>query len=391
MSGKSISSKGNQHYRRSGISLIWATMILVVLTGLASFAVDYGRVRLARTQLRSACDAAALAAGQHVLSDPIAARNAAIAVAKANRADGQPVELTTTDVQFVKWDADNFSYQVMTGTNVSKANAVLVTAHRTTARGNPIDLPFAKIVGKETCDVTATAIAMATPRKHGVVGLDFIKMTGDSFAGTVARDGRGSMASNGNITLGGSSTVDGDAHPGVGKSVIGANHVNGSTTPLTAPLVYPPANPGNAATLNDNGKIPGLKKGSLILGSQQRLELGEGVYYIKDLQLGAGSELRFTAPATVYVTGNVELKGHAKITSVKAEETKLTMLSTATMTMQINGNTRIEADIYAPNAALTMQGTGDIYGTMVFKSIDNSGNTGLHYANGRRGGVVLVK
>lgn len=379
----------NRGTKRNGVGLAYAIVIMVALCAMASLAIDFGRVHVTRTQLRSACDAAALAAGQMVLTDPSAARNAAIETARANFADGKRVQLQAGDVQFIEWDAEKRTHKPATA---GRANAVLVTAYRTAERGNPVDLPFARLIGQNTCNVRAHAIAMATPTKHGVVGIDFIKMTGNSSAGTVKRDGRGSMASNGDIVLTGSAFVDGAAHPGVGRAVIGANKVNGSVTPLTKPLVYPQANAGNAAGINDNSRLGGaLKNGSIVLGSQQRVELPAGTYYVKDVLLGAGSTLHFSGKATLYVTGRIDLKGHAKITAVKPADLKLTMLGTGSMTLEINGSCQIHADIYAPGAALTMHGTGDIYGSLVAKSIDITGNTGLHYDMGLRGGVMLVE
>ena len=218
--------------------MIWAMSILIVLCAVASLAVDMGRVYLTRTQLRSACDAAALAAGQYVLSDTAAARTAAIQVAKSNDADGKRVEIAGSDVQFVLWDTEKHTYEVLTGSNVSKANAVKVSAART--GGNAVELPFAKVIGKGSCNVSAFAIAMARPRKHVPLSASTSsRWPARRSPGSVDRDGRGSLASNGNITLGGSSVVDGDARPGVGKTVIGSNHVTGSVQPLSAALSVP--------------------------------------------------------------------------------------------------------------------------------------------------------
>src|SRR4051812_37257514 len=87
--------------RRKGIGLIWAMTVILVLCAIASLAVDLGRVQLAKSQLRSAADAAALAAGDVLLKDPNAARSTAIQIAAANKADGSPVVLDSSkDVEF---------------------------------------------------------------------------------------------------------------------------------------------------------------------------------------------------------------------------------------------------------------------------------------------------
>ena len=75
---------------RKGIGLIYSVLVLLVLCAMASFAVDMGRVVLAKNQLRSAADASALAAANLVLSNQTAARSAAVSTAKSNNVDGSP-------------------------------------------------------------------------------------------------------------------------------------------------------------------------------------------------------------------------------------------------------------------------------------------------------------
>src|SRR5688572_15958714 len=276
--------------RRRGVGLTYSIVILIALCAMASFAVDMGRVVVVKTQLRAAADAAALGAAQYLLYDLNAARAAAISTAKANTADGAPVILDPNlDVEFVKWDESTRTYQSASAT--LKANAVKVTARRTNARGNPVNLPFAKMVGANTCDVQGVAIAFATPQRYAAVGLDFITMGGNSTNAyrsnsLGAQNGdftaRGDIASNGNITLTGSSLVNGNAFPGVGMRVIGANHVTGYTTPLTTPLVYPVADAGNAATVNDNASFPstGIRNTvDIDLGNQKQIDVPGGTYY----------------------------------------------------------------------------------------------------------------
>ncbi|MEO6434864.1 MAG: TadG family pilus assembly protein, partial [Tepidisphaeraceae bacterium] len=165
--------------RRRGLGLIWSMVFILGLCAIASLAVDYGRVQVVKTQLRSAADASALAAGQLLLSDAAAARRAAIEVAKANKADGAEVKLNPAqDIEMVYRDEATRSHQPATAT--LKANAVKVTARRIAARGNAVDLPFARMLGANTCDVSATAIALAKPTRYAMVGLDFIKMGGNS-------------------------------------------------------------------------------------------------------------------------------------------------------------------------------------------------------------------
>jgi hypothetical protein len=355
--------------------------------------VDLGRVQLAKNQLRSACDAAALAAGEYVLSDVSAAKSVAIATAKQNFADGKKVEITSADVTPVYWNEKTHKVESLPAGKTY--NAVRVVAARTAEKGNAIDLPFARMIGATTCDIHAEAIALAKPQKYAIVGLDFVKMGGNSSNGYKKPgqfDYNGSVASNGDITLTGSSWIQGDAFPGVGKRVIGANHVSGSTNPLAKPLVYPMPTLDDAATNNNNAAIPTtiLSAGAIKVGSQKNVPLPGGVYYVKGIELGAGSELSFTGPATLYVEGNVSLGGHASAYGDKPENLKIIVLGTG-RTVDLNGSSALYADIYAPGAALDMHGTGDTYGALVAKSISMTGTSAVHYDLSLKGGVSLVK
>src|SRR5437762_10760155 len=85
--------------RRLGIGLVWAMVVMVALCAIASFAVDYGRVQLAKTELLRAADAAARAAVASIGKGVTAANNAAISTAAMNNCDGSAVALTTADIE----------------------------------------------------------------------------------------------------------------------------------------------------------------------------------------------------------------------------------------------------------------------------------------------------
>src|SRR5206468_580775 len=145
---------------RKGIGLIWAMIVILALCAIASLAVDYGRVQLVKSQLHNAADAAALAAGDVMLSDPVGARTVAIQIAQANKSENLLVKLdATADVEFGTWNPGAKAFTPLSSAMLNNANAVRITARRTSARGNAVDLPFAKLIGMNTCDVSASAIA----------------------------------------------------------------------------------------------------------------------------------------------------------------------------------------------------------------------------------------
>src|SRR2546423_940067 len=121
-----LSHRSNR--RHSGIGLVYAIVIMVALCAICSFAVDYGRVQLAKSQLRAATDAAALAAAQQLLSDMNAVPTVAASIARANKVDGKPLVLdTAADIEIGKWDATTRTFTPLTGAARSAANSVRVS------------------------------------------------------------------------------------------------------------------------------------------------------------------------------------------------------------------------------------------------------------------------
>lgn len=395
---------------RHGISIIWMAIGMVAICAFVSLGVDYGRVQLAKTELRAAADAAALAGAAGMNISVQQAQADASNVAAANTANGSPVTLRANqDIDFGAWDADSRTFTVLNGSARSTANAIRVTARRTKARGNSIPLLFAQVVGQLTCDVSASAVASAAGAGNfGVVGLNYIKMGGNSSDSYYSPDGytsggeKGSIASNGNIYLSGNSYVHGDARPGIGMTVDSPSRVSGSSDPLTKPLNYPRANAGAFATTNDNANIPAAyfsKAGNLTLKSGESLTLPGGVYYLNAVNLGAGSTMSFTGPAKVYCEGNWVMNGHAETSGNLPKNLKIIMVGPSSSSasagkVTIGGGSAMYAHIYAPLSPINLSGTGDFYGAMVGESIDMTGTSAIHYDTALRyglGNVCLVQ
>src|SRR5204862_2535224 len=156
------------------------------------------------------------------------------------------------------------------------------------------------------------------PNFFGVVGLGYINMSGNSTnsywapAGYTVTSAHGSIASNGSITLSGSSLVQGDAQPGPGQVVNGASgRVTGSTTPLAAPLSYPNASAVTLLTNNDNALVQQISAGAndLKVGNNTTVTMPAGSYYLHDLNVETGGTLNITGPVTIYISHNMTLNG----------------------------------------------------------------------------------
>ena len=368
--------------RRRGTVLVYSTVAMVAFAGFVSLAVDAGRCRMVKRQLQQAADAAALYGVTGLPQGTTAAQNNAVAAAADNTADGTSVALDRqADIEFGTWDSSGRTFTVLTGSAQSSANAIRVTARRTSARGNAVSLFFAQLVGQNTSDVTTSAIAALKPTGHGIVGLGGITMSGnaytdsyDSAAGpyTPGLGGsQGSVASNGDISLSGGATVHGDASPGPGETASGGT-VTGSRLPLTTALNLPAVSAASYAASNDNSNVaPYLNNGSFNLSGGVAVVMPAGTYSFHDFTMSGGATLTITGPVTVYVTGKVDLSGSAQTPSSVPANFGVRVASTSNVTL--SGGADFYIDLYAPQSAVTISGGAQLSGSVVGATLTQSG------------------
>ncbi len=148
--------------RRNGATIVYLTVMMTVMIGFCSLGVDVVRCQFAKASLRQTARAAALAAAENLSSGKTAATNAAVAMAASNTCDGTAVSLdSSTDVVYLNWVSSS-NYTVLTSSQFSQANAVMVYARRTKSTSNPIKLTFGAVIGMPTCDVSSSAVALRT-------------------------------------------------------------------------------------------------------------------------------------------------------------------------------------------------------------------------------------
>jgi len=179
--------------RRRGVILILASAAMIMVLAFAVFSIDVGYIALTKGQLQNAADAAALAAASELsgVLDPAEvealAKEAAIAVAAANRAGNHDsVFLKPENVQLGRrtFNPETQRYEFEYGPQAVPYNIVKVTVQRVeripdendqatrTAQDEGLPLFFAPVLGYQTADLTASAIASFQPRDIVVV-LDF--------------------------------------------------------------------------------------------------------------------------------------------------------------------------------------------------------------------------
>lgn len=140
---------------RRGISIIYTIVILFMLLGVCSLAVDLGRVQLSKTELQRAVDAAARAGAAKITNSKMAARNAAKQVADMNKVDGNALDLDNADITYAYYDE---AAKTLDPTNPTP-NAVTVTVELSESKGTGIPLLFGALIGRNYQSIHATATA----------------------------------------------------------------------------------------------------------------------------------------------------------------------------------------------------------------------------------------
>jgi hypothetical protein len=144
-----------------GIATIYMVFLMTVLCGLASLAVDFGRVELVKTQLRRTVDGAARAGAAGIVDGPGNAIALARQYGNLNNVDTHSLIIQGGDIKFGFWDTTKNIFN-RTG-DFSQVNAIWISARMDQSRGSAVPLLFAPVIGVNSCSVTADSIAMVIP------------------------------------------------------------------------------------------------------------------------------------------------------------------------------------------------------------------------------------
>lgn len=142
---------------RRGVVIVLSAILMVVMFAMAALAIDMGYMFVVRTQLQSAADSAALAAGNSMHLTAAEIRQVATDFATRHDAGGRRIADREVLVELGIWDADAESFRSLGNSRVG--NAVRVTTSRSDE-----GLFFARVMGTNTFATEASAIAMANPK-----------------------------------------------------------------------------------------------------------------------------------------------------------------------------------------------------------------------------------
>lgn len=149
----------NKQQHRGAIILL-TVFLIVVLLGMIAFAVDLGYIMMARTQLQTAADSAALAGAGSMGQNQDISINAAKSFAAQNLIENKPVQLATSDIIFGTWDKNTQKFTSSSGLS----NAVKVTTRADSTTTGAIPMFFGRVLNLSSVNLKATATATCNPR-----------------------------------------------------------------------------------------------------------------------------------------------------------------------------------------------------------------------------------
>ena len=207
-----------------------------------------------------------------------------------------------------------------------------------------------------------------------------VDLSGNADIGGAVSVGPGGTAGSPTVSTSGSVNCPGSSCSG-GVNILPA--------PFPMPVITDPY--GGAGTTNVNlsgstnyGVLTPGQYGSISLSGTSTLELTCGNYSINSLQMSGNGEITIDSscsesnPVKLYVYNSLTISGNGFINNEEAPTLLIYGMPTLT-TASISGNGNGGYALYAPNTNVTITGNGDLYGSIIGKTITNSGNAKIHY------------
>ena len=342
--------------RRQGLSMLYLLIILSVVFAIASFAMDYGRVQLSKTQLRMTVDYAAKHAVQWVTAQHSMVLAKANEAAADNKVDGEVPVFSAGDLVLGNWKTQT---RVFTPAGRPQ-NALRITSLQT------IPLLLGNAVNKPSVTVRAAATAHAIP--IGIVGLDGISFKNNTlFASYDSRvttnpnpglcNPNATLSSNGIVDGQNNAVVRGDIYYGPAGGVSYSGTLTGASQQLattiaspTEPTWSPTGNPGGAPQAFVNNTMNAVLPG--------------GTYWFTSFTVN--QPMRFAGPATLYVNGNISLLANVlPHNEIPSNLTIHQIGASRTFTAQNS----LCARVIAPRTAFSSTNTFTFRGTCIFKTM----------------------
>ena len=143
----------------------------------------------------------------------------------------------------------------------------------------------------------------------------------------------------------------------------------------------------SGGTINNNITISNSAKYDKIdIGNNKIITIdGEvSLYIVGDIILDNSAELRIIddndVSLTLFVGGNIEIKNSGVINNLSEDATKLIIYGLdGCESIILKNDIDFYGAIYAPNADIVMMNSGDVYGSVVAKSVDQKNSADFNY------------
>ena len=354
-------SRRNRMKGESGQSTIMIVLAIVALCGMAAMVVDAGMAYVQKGQLQTAADAAALAAA-HELPNATKARNTAVTYAEKNGVEHGRTTATTP------YHSD------------SKKVEVVVTS--------TVEFTFARVLGFESKEVSARAVAEKTGMSGGAFGYAIFSGSKNSRLGLFSSSltVNGGIHGNNEIMMNGSSeTVNGNIEASgaysasgsqikvtgtvTGSSVTthGSNISLGNRVAVAAPVIDMP---DLSATALAEAQANGTEYNGDKLYNGSTIDVDKSVYVHGSITV-AGS--KFKGVGMLVATNRIQLNGSC----LEASSSASVCIYSTNGDIQINGsNIRIDGVLYAPNGNIQVNGSSIVInGRVIGKEVQLNGSS----------------
>lgn len=122
-----------------------------------------------------------------------------------------------------------------------------------------------------------------------------------------------------------------------------------------------------------------VNQGSLSLAGSGTVTFSSGTYCYSSIQISGSVRVNYTGPATVYVTGGVQLAGSAQISSSGNTPGNLKLMVQGRSDTLIAGSSRLFGVLYAPRSGVQIAGSSQIYGSVTGLNLQQAGSSRIHY------------
>ena len=169
----------NRSRDRRGSALLLVALALIPLFAMLAFAVDYGRICVAKSELQRAADSAALAAAQELYQSQrpgskltpeeavLEARKAAKEYFELNLAVGTTLTLRDADIEIGYLADSNQPDAPLDTSDPATFNTVRVLGRRDAESNGAIPMTFGRILGMRSTEAKASAVASFINRIAG--------------------------------------------------------------------------------------------------------------------------------------------------------------------------------------------------------------------------------